>query len=217
MSEPLRPPPRNRARRRSHAERTAQTRARIKQAVIESITEVGFHRTTAAEITRRSGASWGAAQHHFGDKNGILLAVLVDSFNRFVAELEGAPEEGASLEERVVTFVDRAWAHLGSSHYRCTFEILLNVSAPDWGAEEEPLRNEVLRVWDGIWKRFFGEASLSSRRRVAIQYYTISVLSGLAAMKKFQGSAPERRRIELGFLKETLLRELGQGGDEGVR
>ncbi len=214
MSEPLSAPPSRRSR-RSHAERRAETRARIKQAVIEAITEVGFHRTTAAEITRRSGASWGAAQHHFGDKNGILLAVRVDSFNRFVAELEGAPSETASLEERVISFVDRAWAHLGSPHYRCTFEILLNLSAPDWGAEEEPLRSEMLRVWGDIWERFFGDAKLSPRRRVAIQFYAISVLSGLAAMKKFEGPTPERRKTELAFLKDTLLRELGSAETRG--
>ena len=73
MASPVR---RTRPERRSHAERRAETRARIIEAVIESIAEVGFHRTTAVEITRRAGVTWGAVQHHFGDKDGILLAVL---------------------------------------------------------------------------------------------------------------------------------------------
>ena len=41
--------------RRSHAERTAETRAKIIRAVIESIASVGFQRTTAQEIAHRAG------------------------------------------------------------------------------------------------------------------------------------------------------------------
>ena len=42
--------------RRSHAERTAETRSRIIRAVLECIADLGFQRTTAVEITRRLGA-----------------------------------------------------------------------------------------------------------------------------------------------------------------
>lgn len=54
--------------RRSHAERTAETQARIVAAVVASIAERGLQRTTAAEVTRRAGVTWGAVQHHFGGK-----------------------------------------------------------------------------------------------------------------------------------------------------
>ena len=62
--------------RRSHAERTAETRCRVMAAVVESIADVGYQKTTSAEIARRAGVTWGAVQHHFGDKDGILMAVL---------------------------------------------------------------------------------------------------------------------------------------------
>jgi AcrR family transcriptional regulator len=214
MSEELELPARRRER-RSHAARTAETRGRIKAAVVEAIAEVGFHRTTAAEISRRAGVSWGAAQHHFGDKDGILAAVLVDSFNQFAAGLAGTSVEQKTLDERVSLFVDAAWEHFGSTHYRCTFEILLNTPPVDWASSDHPLRDATLEAWGNLWNRFFAEASLSPHRVVAIQYYTVSVLSGLAAMKKFAGPSAEQREMELGFLKETLVRELrGPGPKE---
>ncbi len=212
MSEPLEVPRANR-KRRSHAERSAETQSRIKAAVVETISELGFHRATAAEISRRAGVSWGAAQHHFGDKDGILIAVLVDSFNRFAEQLASIPIEAMSLERRIAAFVGAAWDHFGSPHYRCTFEILLNMPTPDWASRELPLRDSTRDAWRGIWNRFFGEARLTPRKTTAVQYYTISVLSGLAAMKKFEGPAAERRRIELGLLADTLVRELGRGID----
>jgi AcrR family transcriptional regulator len=88
-------------------------------AVVASIAEVGYRKTTAAEIARRAGVTWGAVQHHFGDKNGILAAVLSDTFGRF-AERLGRPPAGANLAARVGGFVDRAWEHFAIPHYRAS-------------------------------------------------------------------------------------------------
>ncbi len=210
MSEQLEVP-RVKRKRRTHAERSAETRRRIMAAVAEAISDIGFHRTTATEISRRSGVSWGAAQHHFGDKDGILIAVLVNSFNRFAERLASLSVEDKPLEARVASFVDAAWEHFGSPHYRCTLEILLNMPPPDWFSQELPLRDATLEAWSSIWDRFFGDADLSPRNELALQYYMVSVLSGLAAMNRFETPGVERRRIELRFLKETLVRELGCG------
>ena len=129
---------------KNHAERTAETRAKVMDAVVESITAVGFQRTTAAEITRRAGVSWGAVQHHFGDKEGILDAVLADSFARFAERLADVDLEGLDLEARVAIFVERAWEHFGSPHYRCTFEILLDHPGGEGEAWREMLLGQNL-------------------------------------------------------------------------
>ena len=199
--------------RRSHAERTAETRAKILAAVIESIAEVGFQRTTAVEITRRAGVTWGAVQHHFGDKDGILLAVLEDSFARFAARLAGVDVEGLPLEQRVERFVERAFAHFTSREYASTFEILLDHLRRDG----EPSRGgaswqlAMSRAWDREWRRFCGDAVLPRGRRGVLQHYTIAVLSGLATMLTLEGGEAHLREAELGLLRDTLVRELGGG------
>lgn len=197
--------------RRSHAERTAETRARIVAAVVESIAEVGFQRTTASEIARRAGVTWGAVQHHFGGKDGILLAVLEDSFSRFAERLSDVPTEGTSLEKRVGEFVDRAWQHFGSAHYRSTFEILLSFSGPD-GPERELLwPSRMFEAWNRIWDRLFADARCDRRRSVTLQEYAISVLSGLAATQALGSSRPRVHQAQLSLLKDTLVRELARG------
>ncbi len=77
-------------------------------------------------------------------------------------------------------------------------------------ASGHPLRDATLKEWGRLWDRFFGEPRPSPRRTIAVQQCTISVTSGLAAMKKLEGLAPARRQMELGFLKDTLARELRQ-------
>lgn len=192
--------------RRSHAERSAETRERVTSAVVESIAAVGYQRTTAAEIARRAGVTWGAVQHHFGDKDGILMAVLEDSFDRFAARLGESTADEEGLDERVARFVEKAWEHFSSPHYRSTFEILLNL--PD--DVELAWQNDMLEAWRRIWSRYFPESRPSARRTVELMHYTISVLSGLAATKLLEGRAARARSAELGFLKDTLVRELGR-------
>jgi len=213
VAEPARAPGRRRAR-RSHAERTAETRARILAAVVESIAEVGFERTTAVEITERAGVTWGAVQHHFGDKDGVFVAVLEESFRRFAERLEGVPgaEAGAALERRAALFVDRAWEHFSSPLFRSTFEILRShlgredLHPQDWQAR-------MFRGWDRIWMRIFGDAPVARRRHLVLQHYGVSLLTGLASTLALDPSGSRLRAAGLELLKDTLVRELaGRGG-----
>lgn len=196
--------------RRSHAERTAETRAKIIAAVVESIAEVGFQRTTASEIASRAGVTWGAVQHHFGGKDGILMAVLENSFNRFADGLEDIPLEGTSLEKRASLFIDRAWQHFGSADYRSTFEILLNYLGREDLEERPTWQERMFRAWDRIWRRLFGDARISRRRHFVLQHYTISALSGLASTLMLERGEARVRDAELDLLKDTLARELSR-------
>lgn len=203
----IRRPARDRER-RSQAERTAETRARIVAAVVESIGDVGYQRTTASEISRRSGVTWGAAQHHFGGKEGILAAVLEDSFNLFADRLADIPDEEAPLEKRVDAFIERAWEHFGSPHFRSTFEILLNYAGED--PNGEPFwQTEMFGAWNRIWDEIFADAHKSRRDTVILQQYTISTLMGLASLRMLAGPTATLRSDELAILKRTLVRELG--------
>jgi AcrR family transcriptional regulator len=200
-------------RRRSHAERTAETQARIVAAVVDSIAEVGLPRTTAAEVTRRAGVTWGAVQHHFGGKDGMLMAVLEDSFRRFEARLADVPLEGMPLAGRVAVFVERAWAHFASREYACTAEILRDAIRRAEPAADGPRWQEAMsRAWSRVWRRFFGEAPAARARRGALQHYTIAVLTGLASTVALEGPDARVREAELALLEDTLLRELGAAG-----
>jgi len=206
--------PVQRRERRSHAERTAETRGRIIAAVVESIAEVGYQRTTAAEVTRRAGVTWGAVQHHFGGKEGLLLAVLEDSFDRFAARLADVATPGSGLEERASRFVDRAWEHFGSPHFRSTFEILLNQAereAQDGERRAASWQSQLAEAWDDVWQQLFFETGMSRRRRSLVQHFVISSLAGMASLQILEhGGRGPTRQAELEMLKRTLLRELAR-------
>jgi len=188
--------------RRTQAERTAATRERILAAVVASIAEQGFGRTTASEIAKRAGVTWGAVQHHFGAKDGILEAVLEQSFAHLAERLEQiAPD--APLALRIHQFVLRAWEHFSSPHFHSTLEILLHL--PPLPAEGEGWQGEMVGALNRIWARIFAD---SPRRVAMLQRYTVSVLVGLSSLERLD-RRHHSRSAELALLEGTLRRELG--------
>jgi len=196
--------------RRSQAERRVETQAKILAAVVDSIVDRGFQRTTAQEIAQRAGVTWGAVQHHFGGKDAMMLAVLDDAFARFAARLEGIPLD-APLAERAARFVDGAWAHFRSRHYRASFEILLNYLGREDLGRERDWRQCMWHAWNAVWARLFADSCLPRRRCLTLQHFTIAVLSGLASTLMLQGDDAALPKSELELLKDALVRELSDG------
>jgi AcrR family transcriptional regulator len=195
--------------RRTHAERSAATRAKIIDAVVDVIGRDGFPRLTAARVAHRSGVTWGAVQHHFGGKDELLLAVLADSFDRFAERLEHVAADGTSLAARAALFVDLAWEHFRSRHYRATFEILLSHLGREEQRGASNWRLEMSRAWDRVWSRVFADAKVPRARSLMLQHFTISTLSGLAATLILAGPGTALPKGELEILKTALRRELG--------
>jgi AcrR family transcriptional regulator len=191
--------------RRKQADRSAETRAKIIAAVTDLIAERGFARTTAQEISTRAGVTWGAVQHHFGGKDGILAAVLEASFNHFADRIADTPTDGVPLEDRVASFVDKAWEHFSSSHYKTTFEILLNMMGPEGDSGVPQWQGQMYQAWNDVWIGVFPDARPTRRREYFIQHYTLSVLSGLATTLMLQGDSAELPSEELDLLKKTIF------------
>jgi AcrR family transcriptional regulator len=62
--------------RRSAAEKMAETRARLLDAVLETLAERGYAGTSTTEVARRSGLTRGAQLHHFGTKDQMMVAAV---------------------------------------------------------------------------------------------------------------------------------------------
>ena len=101
-----------------------ETRAKIIDETVRCIVEEGFPAATAKHVAERAGVTWGVIQYHFGDRNGLLMAVVDDGVSRLVESLSGAEVSGLPLSERVETVVDVAWNCYSSPTSLAAFEIL---------------------------------------------------------------------------------------------
>lgn len=76
--------------RRSNAERSAATRARLLEATVECLVERGWAGTSTTEVVRRAGVSRGAQVHHFPTKDDLVLAAVEHLLARRTAEFHAA-------------------------------------------------------------------------------------------------------------------------------
>lgn len=101
-----------------------ETRAKIIDETVRCIEEEGFTAATAKHVAERAGVTWGVIQYHFGDRNGLLRAVVNDGVSRLVETLSRADVSELPLEERIETVVDIAWSCYSSPTSLAAFEIL---------------------------------------------------------------------------------------------
>ncbi|MDT3396174.1 TetR/AcrR family transcriptional regulator [Streptomyces sp. B1866] len=62
--------------RRTQDERRSRTRARLLDATMECLVELGWSGTSTTEVARRAGVSRGAQQHHYPTKMALVAAAL---------------------------------------------------------------------------------------------------------------------------------------------
>jgi AcrR family transcriptional regulator len=85
------------------------TRAKIIDETVNCIVEEGFPAATAKHVAERAGVTWGVIQYHFGDRNGLLMAVVDDGVAKLVESLSTADVGDLALPQRIETVVDIAW------------------------------------------------------------------------------------------------------------
>lgn len=193
--------------RQTQADRSAATRRRILDAVVACVEEEGFARTTSQRIARRAGVSVGAVQHHFMSKADILRAVLEESFAELSAAFEGVSLAGATLEERVSVFLERAWRHYGSRRFRSTLEIIiggrasLQTAGSDWAAE--PLLESSVRT-QKLWAEIFAGVDVPQERQRDVLRFAFVNLAGIAMTERFARSEEQTRR-QVGLLEAALI------------
>lgn len=87
------------------------------------IREEGFSAASARHIIERAGVSWGVIQHHFGDRDGLLTAVIEDALDRLVESLEtlSDPAQAMSTDE----LVRATWEAFANPKAMAGLEILI--------------------------------------------------------------------------------------------
>lgn len=123
-----------------------RTRAKIIDETVRCIIEEGFAAATAKHVAERAGVTWGVIQYHFGDRNGVLMAVVDDGVARLLDSLSAADVSALPLHERIEVVVDTAWECYSSPTSMAAFEILRAIK----GLGGEPLRGHLLAMNSAI-------------------------------------------------------------------
>ena len=110
--------------------RGQETREKVIQAAAACVAEEGFASANTNRIVERAGVTWGVLQHHFGDKSGLLDAVLERGMQELEAGFEALVIEGDDAYERVARVVDGGWKIFTGPLSLASNEIEVNTRAP---------------------------------------------------------------------------------------
>ncbi len=111
--------------RRPQPERRAEMQARLLDATVECLIDVGWARTTLPEVVARAGVARGAQVHHFPTKAALMEAVgdhLLDrNLEEFTAAFEALPAEEQTLDAAL----DVLWSILSGPTWTALIELAL--------------------------------------------------------------------------------------------
>lgn len=113
-------------RRRTQAERTAETRRALLDATLDALVEVGFKGTTTTEVARRAGLSVGALQGHFPTKTELLTAAVEYSLNRRIEEFEvliAGLDPATDRLDKLDEAIDLLWSMFSGSTFTAWHEL----------------------------------------------------------------------------------------------
>src|SRR3954451_2615949 len=117
--------------------RADRTRARVIDETIRCVLAEGFAAASAKHITERAGVTWGVVQYHFGDRDGLLMAVVDKGFAELIEALHELPTGAENTRHRTEFIVNAAWEAFSSPTSMAALEILIATRAMrDAGASE---------------------------------------------------------------------------------
>jgi AcrR family transcriptional regulator len=199
---------RTNTKRRTQAERSASTREKIIQAAIDCIVEEGVQNTTASQIAKRSGVTWGATAHQFGDKDSVFMAVVEHNLDLMSKRmLDSLSLKKHSPRERVELLIDQSWEHCNiPSSLAYTQLVLLSRNNPDSKIKDRQaqLTAEQSKM---IWDHFFGDLDIDPQALETARNLVYATLLGMSIQGMVGKRKPQFRR-ELAALKKFVLATL---------
>jgi TetR/AcrR family transcriptional regulator, regulator of cefoperazone and chloramphenicol sensitivity len=155
-----------------------RTRAAIIAETVRCIDEEGFAAASAKHIAERAGVTWGVIQYHFGDRNGLLTAVVSDGYERFRTAIESMAVPEGPTRRRVEVVVEAAWAAFSSPESLASLEILIATRANRDGTRRTGL--EVMaRDMRRLGALLVGDAPGAHRRQGLVGEVLLATLRGL--------------------------------------
>ncbi len=194
--------------RRTQAQRSAETRARLLDAAICCIVELGYGATTTVEIARRAGLSRGAQLNHYPSKAELMVAALEHMYSLREEEFACAMSQVRPGPDRLDRAIDMCWSFVAQPVFVAWLE--LEVAARTDPSLREPMLALDRRFEDMIergWRGFFAGDDANDVYRLAPKL-TWALLDGLA-LRRLAGVPQDEVDQVLQGLKDIARVMLG--------
>ncbi len=108
---------------RTQAERSSEMRLRVLDATITCLEKLGYAETSFGTIAKEAGASRGALQHHYPEKNFVIAGALEMMIHRIEEEFRDKAIHMSDGPHRMAFVMDRLWQATISPQLRAVADI----------------------------------------------------------------------------------------------
>ena len=192
--------------RRSQEERSALTRARILEAALDCLVELGHAGTTTIAVAERAGVSRGAQLHHFPTRQDLLAAAVEHLFAGLTESYQKAFAALSPDADRLRAALELLWQVYCDPHLLAALE--LQVAARTDAALRAklvPVGRAHARNVHRLAAAYFGGGAAPSERFTAVLDLVLDTLGGLRTRALLDPDDPAIPRTLA--LLETLARD----------
>lgn len=189
-------------------DRSIDTRARLVQAAIRVLSELGYAGFSTMRVAKAAGVSRGALQYHFETREALLSAARVRLAEAMTEKLTISALNSMPLAARVDAIVGDYWEVIGSIEYVAALEIRL------YERYNQTLRDlmagafhQISQTRDQSWIRIFSDSPLPTEELLQLRRFMLDVLRGVA-LRQLEGADPRSIQGAVKFLRETLVSKL---------
>lgn len=189
--------------RTSNAEMSAQTRAKILTATIESLAQRGYAGTNMAEIAKRVGLTRAALIYHFDSKHVLMSAVINAIYDEMLAKYFLATPATLSPAQCVLALFDASYDMASTTNQVAMIELLLAARRdPDYGAI---VATEIQRREDGFqnqWNALVERLPGQGKSLRVLRDLGVALLRGMTVSHSIAGHDPTLK------LQYAIMRQL---------
>jgi AcrR family transcriptional regulator len=213
LSEPMATPrPPIPAVRRTQEERRAETRAKLLDATIQSLLDVGYAATTTRRVAELAGVSQGAQTHHFPHRVDLVGAAVERLADRRIEELhELADQFPTRPSERLRALLDVLWADFSGPTFVVYVKLWVAAADdPELYARLVPVERRIARATIELAHTLAGGLDAVPGFDAGMQLALI-VVRGLALTERFEPRG-RQRRDPWPEVRASLLQAIVAGG-----
>lgn len=195
--------------RNKHQEKSERTRARLLDATVECLIELGYAKSSMNEICVRAGLSRGAQLHHFPTKAALMAAAVEHLVIKQASSLTAAAEAVPAGPERNAAMVDLLWAGFSGPLAKASMELWMAASTdPELRASLLPVERELGRMALGLFRDYAG-VGVDNQTATTLYWLTVNLVRGLA-LDEMLGGDGRRRAALLASWKAIAAATLAQ-------
>jgi AcrR family transcriptional regulator len=193
--------------RRTQEERSAATQARLLDAAVACLVELGYGATTTTVVAERAGVSRGAQLHHFATRAELVGAAVQHVCAGLTEDYRDGFARVAASRDRVRGAIELLWSiYLQPRHLAALDLYLAARTDAELRAVLTPIstrhRDNVL----ALARAYFPEAAASQPRFAAVIDLILDSMLGMLLTRCLHGERPQEAQILAEI--ERLAREL---------